>query len=94
MRVILLWDFWISSEPLSQTLKERISRNPKELLRGCLKYLMQEHGLKQEDLTELGPLAVISEILSGRRTLNEDQSKALGKRFGCSQEIFMSEIST
>jgi len=56
---------------------------------GCLEYLMREHGLKHEDMTELGPPGVISEIFSGRRELDKDQIKALSKRFGCGPGVFM-----
>jgi len=56
---------------------------------GCLKYFMQEYGLKQKDLTELGSPGVISEILSGKRELNKRQIKALSKRFGCSPAVFI-----
>ena len=56
---------------------------------GCLKYLMQEHGLKQKDLVELGSPGVISEILSGKRDLNKRQIKALSERFNCSPAIFI-----
>ena len=56
---------------------------------GCLKYLMQEHGLKQKDLVELGSRGVISEILSGKRELNKRQIKALSERFNCSPAIFI-----
>ncbi len=62
---------------------------PKGTAIGCLKYLMQEHGLKQKDLTELGSPGVISEILSGKRELNKRQIKALSARFGCSPAIFI-----
>ncbi len=55
----------------------------------CLKYLMEEHGLKQKDLTELGSPGVISEILSGKRELNKRQIKALAERFGCDPSIFI-----
>jgi len=58
---------------------------------GCLKYLMKEHNLKQKDLTELGSPGVISEILSGKRSLNLRQIKALSKRFGCNPLIFISD---
>ena len=40
-----------------------------------LKYLMQEHGLKQSDLKEIGSQGVVSEILTGKRTLNIEQIK-------------------
>mgnify|MGYP001556707432 CR=1 FL=1 len=56
---------------------------------GCLIYLMQEHGLKPEDMTELGAAEEVSEILSGRRELNKSQIKALSSRFGCSPAIFI-----
>ncbi len=56
---------------------------------GCLRYFMQEHGLKQKDLTELGSPGVISEILSGKRELNVRQIKALSHRFGCNPVIFI-----
>jgi len=56
---------------------------------GCLKYLMNEHGLKQKDLTELGSPGVISEILSGKRELNKRQIKALSERFNCNPAVFI-----
>ena len=56
---------------------------------GCLKYLMNEHSLKQKDLTELGSPGVISEILSGKRELNKRQIKALSKKFECNPAIFL-----
>lgn len=62
---------------------------PKGTPIGCLKYFMQEHGLKQKGLTELGSPGVISEILSEKRELNKRQIKALSQRFGCSPAIFI-----
>ena len=56
---------------------------------GCLKYFMQEHDLKQKDLSELGSPGVISEILTGKRELNKRQIKALSERFECSPAIFI-----
>ncbi|MCF8077026.1 MAG: transcriptional regulator, partial [Desulfotignum sp.] len=38
-----------------------------------LKYLMEEHGVRQGDLTEIGSQGVVSEILSGKRCLNTRQ---------------------
>lgn len=64
-------------------------REPKGSPIGCLKFLMQEHGLKQKDLTELGSPGVTSDIFSGRRELNKRQIKALSDRFGCSPAIFI-----
>jgi HTH-type transcriptional regulator/antitoxin HigA len=53
-----------------------------------LKYLMEEHDLKQGDLSEVGSQGVVSEILSGRRELNTRQIKALAERFSVSPAVF------
>ncbi len=58
---------------------------------GCLKYLMEEHNLKQSDLKELGSPGVVSEILSGKRELNLRQIKALSKRFNISPAVFVKD---
>ena len=50
--------------------------------------LMDEHGLKQSDLPEIGSQGVISEILSGKRQLNVRQIKLLSNRFNVSPAIF------
>jgi HTH-type transcriptional regulator/antitoxin HigA len=54
-----------------------------------LRYLMDEHGLRQADLPEIGSQGVVSEILSGRRALNTRQIRALAKRFGVSPAVFL-----
>lgn len=54
-----------------------------------LRYLMEEHGLKQADLSEIGSQGVVSEILNGRRELNTRQIRALAKRFGVSPAVFL-----
>ena len=54
-----------------------------------LKYLMIEHGIKQNDLKELGSQGVVSEILSGKRKLNIRQIRALSKRFHVSPMVFL-----
>ena len=53
-----------------------------------LKFLMEEHGLTQSDLPEVGSQGVVSEILHGRRELNTRQIKALSERFGVSPAAF------
>ena len=50
--------------------------------------LMDEHGLKQSDLPEIGSQGVISEILSGKRQLNVRQIKLLSNRFNVSPAVF------
>src|SRR3954463_2264817 len=46
-----------------------------------LRYLMDEHGITQSELPEIGSQGVVSEILRGKRELNTRQIRALAKRF-------------
>lgn len=55
----------------------------------ALKALMEEHGLKQSNLSEIGSQGVISEILSGKRQLNVRQIRMLSKRFKVSPAVFV-----
>jgi HTH-type transcriptional regulator/antitoxin HigA len=55
----------------------------------ALKALMQEHGIRQSDLPEIGSQGVVSEIISGKRQLNIRQIKALGKRFNVAPAVFV-----
>jgi HTH-type transcriptional regulator/antitoxin HigA len=55
----------------------------------ALRFLMEQHGLKQGDLPEIGSQGVVSEILSGKRELNVRQIRALGERFGVSPATFL-----
>ena len=55
----------------------------------ALNALVEEHGLKQSDLSELGSQGVVSEILSGKRQLNIRQVKMLSKRFRVSPAVFI-----
>lgn len=53
-----------------------------------LKFLMEQNGLTQSELPDVGSQGVVSEILSGRRQLNLRQIRALKKRFGVSADAF------
>jgi len=55
----------------------------------ALKFLMEQHGLKQGDLEEIGSQGVVSEILTVKRELNVRQVRALSKRFGVSTATFL-----
>ncbi len=55
----------------------------------ALKFLMDQHGLNQGDLSEIGSQGVVSEILAGKRELNIRQVRALGERFGVSAGTFV-----
>ena len=50
---------------------------------------MDEHGLSQSDLPEVGSQGVVSEILRGRRQINLRQVRALSERFGVSPAVFI-----
>ncbi len=54
-----------------------------------LKFLMQQHSLRQADLPEVGSQGVVSEVLAGKRELNARQIKRLAKRFGVSPAVFV-----
>ncbi|MBD9428225.1 helix-turn-helix domain-containing protein [Pseudomonas sp. PDM15] len=53
-----------------------------------LRYLMEERGLKQDELPEIGKQSVVSEILSGKRQLNVRHIRALSQRFSVPVEVF------
>ena len=55
----------------------------------ALKFLMEQHGLKQSDLREIGSQGVVSEILTCKRELNIRQVRALSERFGVSLATFL-----
>jgi HTH-type transcriptional regulator/antitoxin HigA len=51
--------------------------------------LMQDHGLRQCDLPEVGSQGVVSEVLAGKRHLNARQVAALAKRFNVPAEVLL-----
>jgi hypothetical protein len=53
-----------------------------------LRFLMQEHGLSQPDLSEVGSRGVVFESLNGKRELNVRQIRALAKHFKVSAAVF------
>ena len=58
--------------------------------REALRFLLDQHGLKQSDLAaEIGGQSVVSDILSGKRAINARQAKALAARFGVSAAAFL-----
>ena len=46
-----------------------------------LAYLMEEHGLTESDLPEIGPKHVVTNILNGKQDLQIQQVQALANRF-------------
>ena len=54
-----------------------------------LQYLIEEHGLRQSDLPEVGSQGVFSEILNGKRELNVRQIRSLARRCHVSPAVFI-----
>ncbi len=54
-----------------------------------LALLMEQHGLVQSDLPEVGSQGVVSEVLAGKRQLNVRQIGLLTQRFGVPAEVLM-----
>ena len=50
---------------------------------------MQEHGLNQSELPEIGSQSIVSDVLKGKRKLNLRQVKALSKKFGLTVDTFV-----
>lgn len=80
---------------LAATLGELIGdyedRQPRPRITGVemLRFLMQQHGLTQRDLPEIGSQGVVSEILSGKRALNLRHARRLAQRFGTGVDVFV-----
>lgn len=58
---------------------------PKEVLR----FLMDQHNLKQEDLGDCAPQSRISDILSGNRSISKEIAKRLAHRFHVHADVFL-----
>lgn len=54
-----------------------------------LAFLMEQHGLVQEDLKDCAPQSRISDILSGKNTASKAIAKKLGARFGVGAGLFI-----
>lgn len=72
-------------EAYDQTHYQTSAPSPREMLR----FLMEKNGLNQSDLPEIGSQGVVSEILSGKRSLNVGQISRLAKRFHVSPGVFL-----
>lgn len=79
-------------DTLGTLIKDYEDRNigePKGDPIGVLKFLLEEHGLTQNDLKEIGSQGVVSEILNRKRQLNLRQIVALSKKFSVSPSVFI-----
>ena len=76
---------------LIENYEEQHIPEPKADPIGVLKHFMDEYGLRQKDLPEVGSQGVVSEILSGKRELNLRQIKALSQRFRVPMAVFIAD---
>jgi HTH-type transcriptional regulator/antitoxin HigA len=54
-----------------------------------LRFLMEQHELKQKDLVDVfGARSIVSEVLSGKRKLNKQHIERLSRRFHVSPDVF------
>lgn len=58
---------------------------PKEVLR----FLLEEHDLKQKDLSDIASPTLVSDILAGRRDISRALAKNLATRFNVSASAFL-----
>jgi HTH-type transcriptional regulator/antitoxin HigA len=55
----------------------------------ALKFLMEQHGLRQKDMVDaFGTPSIVSEVMNGKREMTKGQIVQLSKRFHVSPEIF------
>jgi HTH-type transcriptional regulator/antitoxin HigA len=54
-----------------------------------LRFLMEQHGLRQEDLSDCAPQGRISDILQGRREVSKAVAKRLAQRFRVRADVFL-----
>jgi HTH-type transcriptional regulator/antitoxin HigA len=62
---------------------------PKAEPREVLRFLMEQHGLRQEDLGDCASQSRISEILAGKRSISKETAKRLGSRFNVHADMFL-----
>ena len=55
----------------------------------AIRFLMEQHGLRQSDLPEIGNQSVVSQVLAGKRELNVKQVGRLASRFGVLADVFV-----
>lgn len=54
-----------------------------------LRFLMEQHGLRQEDLNDCAPQSRISEILAGKRAISKNIAKRFARRFHVHADLFL-----
>ena len=72
-----------------ESYEARAHRLPSISPREALAYLMQEHALKQADLTDIAGQGTISAILAGKRGISKRIAARLAERFNVSAAVFL-----
>lgn len=54
-----------------------------------LRFLMEQHNLKPEDLADVAPQNKIEEILAGKRSISKALAKKLAQRFHVDADLFL-----
>lgn len=62
---------------------------PKAHPHEVLRFLMDQHGLRQEDLADCAPQARISDILNCKRAVSKEIAKRLAQRFKVRVDLFL-----
>jgi HTH-type transcriptional regulator / antitoxin HigA len=74
---------------LIESFEETRYRLPRANPLEALRFLMDQHDLKQKDLVKVfGTASIVSEVLSGKRELNKEHIRRLSRRFHVSPELF------
>ncbi len=74
---------------LIEDFEERRYRLPRAKPLGVLRFLMEQHELRQKDLVDVfGTASIVSEVLNGKREMNKEHIKRLSERFHVSPEVF------
>lgn len=54
-----------------------------------LRFLMDQHGLRQEDLSDCAPQGRISDVLCGKRAISKELAKRFAQRFNVRADLFL-----
>jgi len=57
--------------------------------KAVLRFLMEQHGLRQSDLADCAPQSHLSAILAGKRDISKATAKKLARRFNVSADLFL-----
>ncbi|MBY0271018.1 MAG: helix-turn-helix domain-containing protein [Burkholderiales bacterium] len=72
-----------------ESYEARAHKLPASTPNEALAFLMEQHGLKQADLTNLAPQSTISAVLAGKRAISKQLAIKLAARFGVSTAVFV-----